>query len=91
LSSIEADVYNPPDACNNICPPSPVPPLPGRPTIKVFSPDVSEEFIVNTLLVYITFDDAVAALVVPSDNKTLPTTGLLIVLNPVPEVPDVPD
>lgn len=35
--------------------------------------------------------DAVAALVVPSDNKTLPTAGSCIVLNPVPEVPLVPD
>ena len=31
--------------------------------------------------------DAVAALVVPSDNIILPTPGLLMVLNPVPAVP----
>jgi hypothetical protein len=34
--------------------------------------------------------DAVAALVDPSDNNTLPSPGLNIVLNPIPEVPEVP-
>ena len=29
--------------------------------------------------------EAVAAFVVPSDNNTLSTPGLLIVLNPIPE------
>ena len=35
--------------------------------------------------------EAVAAFVVPSDNKTLPLTGLFIVLKPVPLAPEVPD
>jgi hypothetical protein len=35
--------------------------------------------------------DAVAAFVVPSDSNTLPIPGLLIVLNPAPDVPAEPD
>jgi hypothetical protein len=35
-------------------------------------------------------EDAVAAFNVPSDINTLRFDGLLIVLNPEPEVPDVP-
>jgi hypothetical protein len=48
LSIIDADVYNPPEASNNIWPPSPVPPLAGTPTIKVFSAEVCDELTVNT-------------------------------------------
>ena len=36
-------MYNPPDACNNICPPSPTPPAGGKPTTKVFSVDPALE------------------------------------------------
>ena len=37
LSSIDAVVNVPPVACNNICPPSPLPPAGGIPTISEFS------------------------------------------------------
>ena len=34
---MEAEEYNPPDAANNICPPSPVPPAGDGPITNVFS------------------------------------------------------
>ena len=67
LSHIEAEVYKPPLACNNICPPSPVPPAGDGPTTNVFSVDPNDEvptanaFVITTLWLSVLTNDDVEA------------------------------
>ena len=76
LSSIDAEVYNPPEACNNIWPPSPNPPAVGGPNAKVFSVEPKElDPIVNEPVIIalpFTWSDALGDIV---PIPTLPCTS----------------